>query len=124
MREEAGAVFDRPHLLIRRREVNPSEAGEGNGPRAHGARLQRHMEIAGCEPFGAQYMCGLADRQHLGMGGGVFQFERAVASPGDNLAREIGDDGTHRNLTPGRCGFSFGESDLHGGWQFQSHRAT
>ena len=85
--EEARAVFDRAHLLIRRAEIEPADAGEGNGGGAHGARLERDIEIAIGEPLAAELASGLADGQQFGMGGRVAVGERAVAGCGDDGAR-------------------------------------
>ena len=63
LREEAAAVLDGPHLLVARGKIEPPDAGEGDGARAHGARFKRHMEIAVDEPLGAQACAACADRQ-------------------------------------------------------------
>ena len=123
-REEAGPMLDRPHLLVASRKVKAADAGEGNGARAHGAGLQRHVKIAAGEPFAPEESCCLADHQHFGMGCGIPEFERAVSGPRDDVSGGIGHDRTHRYLAPLGGGFRLREGDAHWLWQFQSHRAT
>src|SRR5438034_8305082 len=71
LRENARPVLHAPALGVRGTEIKPPETREGDRGRAHGAGLERHVEIAVSEPWrplpfrrGAQY-------QHLGMGRGI-----------------------------------------------------
>ena len=122
--EEPGPMLDRPHLLVASRKIKPADAGEGDGARAHGAGLQRHMQIAAGEPFVPENFRCLPDYQHLGMGGGILQFQCAVSSPGDDVPGGISHDRTNRYLAPSGGGFGLREGGTHWLWQFQSHRAT
>src|SRR5215831_3211787 len=71
-------VFDRSTLWIGRSEIEAADACERDRCRAHGARLQRHVEIAIEEPFVAELSRSLSDRQHLGMRSGVMVRDGAV----------------------------------------------
>ena len=64
------------------------------------------MEIAFDQPRRAQFRGGGADRQHLGMGGGIAEFLGAVARLGQHLARGGHDHRANRHLAPlcGRAG--------------------
>ena len=117
-------MLDRPHLLVASRKIKAADAGEGNGARAHGAGLQRHVQIAAREPFAPEDFRCLADHQHLGMGSGILEFQRAVSGPGNDVPGSIGHDRTNRHLTPLGGGFGLRKGDAHWLWQFQSHRAT
>ena len=77
--EHARAVLDAAALGIGSAEIEPADTRERDGSRAHGAGLQRHVEIAAGEPFLAEHRAGGADGQQLGMRGRVFQLARAVA---------------------------------------------
>ena len=48
------AVVDRAALGIGGAVIEPADAGEGDRARAHGARLERDIEVAIVEPFGAE----------------------------------------------------------------------
>ena len=123
--EEARAVLDRAHLLVRRAEIEPADAGEGNGGGAHGARLERHIEIAIGEPLAAELAGRLADRQQFGMGGRVAVGERAVAGRrrGSRPARSVMTQPTGHLATPSG-GFGFGQGMQHRLWQFERHRGS
>src|SRR5680860_737455 len=54
LREETRAVLDRAALGIGRAEIEAADTGKGDGGRAHGARLERHIEIAADKPLAAQ----------------------------------------------------------------------
>ena len=123
LREKPATVFDGSHLLVGCGKIQPPEARKRNRPGAHGAGLQRHIDIAVNQPLGVQQRGGGADRQHLGMGGGVFQFQRAIAGAGEDASCLVSDDSTDRHLAPGGGGLGFLEGEQHWLWQFQSHRA-
>src|ERR1700738_2211921 len=63
-------VFDRSTLAIGRPEIEAPDARERDCCRAHGAGLERHVEIAIEQPFVAEGSRGLTDRQPLRVGGG------------------------------------------------------
>jgi hypothetical protein len=123
LRVEAAAVLHRPHLLIRRAEIKPPDARERNGGGAHGAWLERHVDVAADEALRAEFAGGGADRQNFGVGGRVPQFDGAVAGAGQDLAGPVHHDSTHRHLAAGSGGVCLLEGDPHWLWQFQAHRA-
>lgn len=84
--EEARPVLDGAPLGIGRAPIEPAQAGEGDRRRAHGAGLERHIEVAADEPLRAQRVAGGADRQNLGMRRRIPQFERPVAGTGQDEA--------------------------------------
>ena len=124
LREEAAAVLHRPHLLVARGEIKPADAGEGNGRRAHRAGLQCYIEVATGEAFAAHKAGRGAVRQKLGMGGGVLEFQRAVAGARQDAALPIAHHGADRHLAPARGGFCFRKGGAHWLWQFPLHSAT
>ena len=82
------------------------------------------MQVAVDEAFGTKNSSSRADRQHLGMGGGVLHLQRSVAGSGDDVARLVGHHRPNRHLAPGCGGFGLMEGNFKGGWQIQSHRAN
>ena len=122
--KENRAVLDRPHFFIGCGEIQPPDAGEGNGGGAHGAGFKRHVDIAIDQAFGAQFGGHLPDDKHLGMGGGVMVNERPVSGNRQNITQFVGDHRAHGNFAPFGCLFGFGEGLQHGLWQFLCHRAT
>ena len=76
-------------------EIDPAQAREGNGPGAHGAGFQRHIEVATVEPLVAQRACGGANGEDLGVGGRVAVADDPIAGGGedDAIAREHSADG-------------------------------
>ena len=85
--EDARAVIDPAALGIIGAEDKLSDAGMGNRPSAHRARLQRDVQIASGEPGGILSFRSLSDHQHLRMCGRVLQFLDPVAVFGQDLAR-------------------------------------
>ena len=70
------------------------EAGERDRAGAHRARLERDVEVAADQPFGAKLRRGLADHEHFGMGGRIGELARAIAGARDHRsgANERGAD--------------------------------
>src|SRR5665811_2030227 len=66
--EKARPVLHGAALGIARAEIEPADAGEGDGAGTHGAGLQRHIEIAVHEALASERGAGLADGQQLRMG--------------------------------------------------------
>ena len=81
--------------------------------RAHGAGLERHVEVVAREAFGAQAPARLADREHLGVRGGVGELARAVAGGGDDKTVGGDDDGADRHLAAAARGCRLGERAIH-----------
>lgn len=86
-------------------ENDPFEPGEDNGPHAHEARLQRHVQSCArqtpvCRPAGS-----LPDGDHFGMGGGIVATLAEVVPPA-NHRTVAHDNGPDRNFVTGRglCG--------------------
>ena len=77
--EEARAMLDGAAFRVWRAEIEPADAGEGDGRGAHGARLERDIEVAIDEPLAAKPGAGLANGEQLGMGGRIVKLKRAVA---------------------------------------------
>lgn len=117
-------MLDGSHLLVGCRKVEPADAREGNGRRAHGAGLQRDIEIATGEPFGAHSLRRRTNRQQFGMSRRIPQLEGAVARRGHNSPGRIRDGRAHRHLAAGRSRFGFGKGLLHGLWKIEAHRAN
>lgn len=77
--EEASAMLDTAALGIMGAEVEPPDPREGDGGCAHGAWLQRHVEIAASQPLRAENAGGFANGENFGMGGGVSAFAGSVS---------------------------------------------
>src|SRR5208282_4581629 len=86
LRKKTRAVFHRATLFVLGGEIEPAQSGEGNGAGAHGAGLQRHIEIAAGEALIAKYFRGGAVDQHFGVSSRIVVFDRAIAGAGDDLA--------------------------------------
>ncbi len=69
--KEPHTVFHRPALRIAGTEIKPADAREGHRGGAHGAGLQRDIEIAVGKPLRAERGRGLPDRQQLGVRCGI-----------------------------------------------------
>lgn len=111
--EEADTVIDRAALRIVGRIIDPPDAGEGDGGRAHGAGLQRHVEIAAGEPLVIQGLASQADGKHFRMGRRIAQFPRTVARRGHDPP--LPDDGSaHRHLPARGRGAGLVEGHAHG----------
>ena len=66
--EDAGAVLDPAALGVGGTEVEPAQPGEGDRLRAHGARLQRDVDVAvGTRRALPRSVGRSADSQHLGV---------------------------------------------------------
>ena len=94
-------------------EIDPPDAGEGDRGRAHGAGLERHIEIAAGEALVVQRLAGAADGEHFRMGRGIAQLPRAVARGGDDAAVPARSP-PHRHLPARRGGAGLGEGHAHG----------
>ncbi len=111
--EETHTVFDRTALGIVSAEIEPAQAGMGDGTGAHGAGLERHIEIAAIEPARAAHGKRGANGQQLGMGGGIGQRLHAVAL-GREDAVALDDDGAHRGFAGSGSLLGEAQGDLHG----------
>ena len=112
--KEANAVVHRPALGIGGAEIKPPDTGKRHRRRAHGAGLERHIEIAICEALGAECSRRLPDRQQFGVRGRVAVGQRAVAGAGDDFT-VAHDDAADRHLTARGCSAGFVEGDGHEG---------
>jgi hypothetical protein len=110
--EEPHAAFDRAALRVGGAVVEPADAGERQRAGAHGAGLERHVDIAIDEALGSDRGSRRAQRQHLSMRGRVMVGERAVALPRDDLA-VAHDDAADRHLARSGRGARFGEGQVH-----------
>jgi len=84
--EEAWSMLDGASLWIRCAEIEPAKPREGDGRGAHGARLERDVEIAVDKPLAAKPGTSLTDGEELGMRGRIVKLKRAVAGFCQHLA--------------------------------------
>ena len=84
--EDARPVLDATALGVGRAEVEPPDARERDGRRAHRAGLQRDVEVGVRQPLRSERGAGRADRQHLGVRGRIVQLARAVAGARQHAA--------------------------------------
>ncbi len=105
-------MVDRAALGVVGAIIQPADASERDGGRAHSAGLQRHVEVGSHEALRAGATGRIADHQHLGMGGGIVELQRPVAGTGekDAVADERGAD---RHLAARRGGLRLGKGDAH-----------
>ena len=82
----------RAGFRIERSDVQPLDAGEHDGARAHAAGFQRDVHAAAGQPPAAQVFRRLPDGVHLGMAGGVLVRFRRIVTPADDAA-VLHDDG-------------------------------
>src|ERR1043166_9911466 len=71
--EEARPVFHSTALGIAGGKIEPAQSRERDRRRAHGAGLERHLEIGVGQALQSQGFSAGADGQHLGMGCGIAQ---------------------------------------------------
>ncbi len=82
LREKTRTVLHCAAFRIPGAEVKPADARERDRARAHGAGLQRHVQVAAHKPLRTNGLRSGANRQHLGVGGGVAILDGAVAGGG------------------------------------------
>ena len=68
---------------------------------AHRARLQRDPQLAFAQPLAAQHPRRFANRQHLGMGGGIIAADGRIAATGKDAATRSHYQRAHGHLA--RC---------------------
>src|SRR5437763_286036 len=85
-REVAHAVLDRAALGVGGAVIEPPDTRERDRRRAHGAGLERDVEIALEEALAAQRLRRAADGHHLGVRGRIALGKRAIAGLRDHLA--------------------------------------
>src|SRR5512146_2515106 len=71
LRKEARAVLDGAAFRIWRTEIEPADAGKGDGRGAHGARLDRDVEVAIDQPLAAEPGASLSDGEQLSVRGWI-----------------------------------------------------
>jgi putative glutamine amidotransferase len=111
--EDARPVLDAAALRIVGAEEQAADAEEGDGLRAHGAGLERDIEVAGGEARAAEPGRRFAQRQQLGMRGWVAGRLGAVAGCCEDLASLGHHHGADRHLAAGSGGGGFGEGAAH-----------
>ncbi len=111
--EKAHTVLDTAALFVTSTKIEPADTGKGNGRRAHGARLQRDIQIAAGQALGFQPRRRRTDGQHLGMGRRIGQLQRSVAGPGQHLAASPGHHRPYRHLAARRCRPCLGQGQIH-----------
>jgi len=111
-REKAYAVLDRTSLGIGRAKIKPANSRKRHRGCAHGARLQRYIEIAVRQPFTAKRRCSSANSDEFCMRRRVSIGNRTIASPGNNCP--VAHNGAaDRHLAPCRGGACFVKRDFH-----------
>src|SRR5690625_2946934 len=78
-----------PRFWIPRATHEPWDARQNNRAHAHGAWFERDGEGAAIKAPCAQRSCGLLQRKHLGMRGGVIISLTGVEPGANNFARRI-----------------------------------
>lgn len=121
--EDARTMLDGTHLFVFRSKVEPAQARQRHGCRAHGTWLQCDVEIAADKPFAAKNICRGPDDKHFSVRGRILQLKRAVAGAGENGAAAIDDCRTDRHLAARGGSLRLVEGKQHWLWQFQTHRA-
>ncbi len=101
MREHPRTCGDATRFGIGRAVVQARHPCGGNGACAHGTGLKRDVKRVTDQPFGPDSVASSADRQHLGVGGGIVQFACPVACNRDHRARWCDNNGTHRHFATG-----------------------
>ncbi len=101
-------------LWVASAEDDRGDASEDDRARAHGAWLERHVEGRVRQPPAAERLGGAADREDLGMRGGVAAQLALVAGCREKLAI-AGDDGADRHIAMTFC--------LAGSLDRQAHQA-
>src|SRR6516165_3217892 len=110
--EELDAVIDRAALRIGGAVVKSPHAGESDGAGAHGARLERDIEVAILEPLGVKKRARLPDRHDFGVGCWIAVSDHPVAGAGDRFALAH-DDAADRHLAAAASGASLVERYVH-----------
>ena len=100
-------------LLVPRAEHDGGDACREDRARAHDARLERDDERAVGESPVAGGLGRGAQREHLGVRGGVARELALVASRGDDSARAIDDDRADRHVARGGRLHRLGEREAH-----------
>ena len=77
-----------------------------DGAGAHGARLDRDVEIAIEESIVADGLSGFAQREDFGMSGGIVRTEGTIAAATDHPTL-VNDDGSHRHFAKRESASSF-----------------
>ncbi len=111
-REEAHAAFDRAALGVGRAVIEAADARKRDRSRAHGAGLERDVEVAVDQPFAAERRGGLPQGHDLGMGGGVAIGERAITGLRDQVT-VAGDHAADWNLAGGGRRMRLIEGEVH-----------
>ena len=116
LREKARPVLDGAAFRIARGEIEPPHPGKRDRRRAHGAGLQRHVQIAIGQPLRAKRAAGFADRQNFGVRCRIVGLQHPVAGAGDDRAVPRYDR-ADRDLAPraGRLRFEEGGGHRIGG---------
>ncbi len=110
--KEFGSVHHRAPLGIIRCKNQPLNTRKRHGARAHGARLQRHIEPGPHEALILEPLCCLPDDQDFRVRRGVLELENAVATARHHLFAHH-KDRAHRHFTPRGGGGGFFKGQLH-----------
>lgn len=110
--EEPRPVLNGAALFILCSIVEAADAGEGNGTSAHGAGLQRDIQVAIRKPLGPELLASRSNDLHLGMGRGVAQFQRPVSVSRQNLTI-LYQNRADGHFTPSGCQPCFFKGQIH-----------
>ena len=119
--EQPRPVLDGTAFCVGRAKIEPADAGEGDGRGAHGARLERHIEIAIDKPLAAELGASRADRKQLGMSGRIAGAKRPVAGARQHLAFRAHHHGADRDLAARARGLSLSKGQIHGPLAWARH---
>jgi len=111
--EEPDAMFDGPGLFIGRAEIKPGNARKGNRPGAHGAWLERDIQITAYQAFAAQRFGRGPENENLGVSRRIAAFDYPIAVMSKRSAVGGYDDRADRNLTANKCGSGLIQSQSH-----------
>ena len=111
--EYARAVLHATALRVIGTEDKAAQTGESDGLRAHGAGFERYVETGVLQPFGAEPLRGIADRQQFGMRGRIVQPFDQVVRPRQNPPVRIRQHRADRHLAGCGRSLGLGQGQLH-----------
>src|SRR4029078_12497129 len=113
LREEARAMLNGATFRIGSAEIESTNAREGNRGGAHGARLERDIEIAIDQPLTANLGACFANGDELRVRGWILKLEGAVAGAGEKLSRRARNHCADRTLAAIARGLRLRQRQVH-----------
>ena len=98
MREHSCTLLDATAFRVAGAINQFGNAGLGDGRRTHSARFQCYIQGTANQALVAQCFAGGADGQYLGVGSGIAEFDCAVASCSNHVARCADYDRANRHF--------------------------